>query len=211
MATAGIVVGLYQRCGFGVDAGRCSSVCTSITLRWASGAACSILSMKSSYPRPFWTTSCAPATSAATFGLDSNECGSVFGLLMTAVTVTYEPPIWPMTLAYSFSAPTATTRPPFVAAPATPAEPASPPTAGSVRMPAPVSAVPSTTTRSTTARATMARTTMARTSMARTTMARTTSRLRPLMNENDNHSHFGCPPVPVINEILGRVGALGGL
>jgi len=35
----------------------------------------------------------------------------VFGLLSTAVTWTYLPPIWLMTLAYWFSAPTATTTP----------------------------------------------------------------------------------------------------
>src|ERR1700691_4305473 len=44
----------------------------------------------------------------ATLGLASEVCGSVFGLLSTAVTRTYLPPIWLITLAYSFSAPTAT-------------------------------------------------------------------------------------------------------
>src|SRR5580692_9262460 len=44
----------------------------------------------------------------ATLGLASKVCGSVFGLLSTAVTWTYLPPIWLITLAYSFSAPTAT-------------------------------------------------------------------------------------------------------
>ena len=43
----------------------------------------------------------------ATLGLASNVCGSVFGLLSIAVTVTYLPPIWEITFAYSFSAPTA--------------------------------------------------------------------------------------------------------
>jgi hypothetical protein len=57
---------------------------------------------------PFCTTSWAALTTSATLGLASNVCGSVFGLLSMAVTWTYFPPIWPMTLAYSFSAPTAT-------------------------------------------------------------------------------------------------------
>ena len=34
-------------------------------------------------------------------------CGSVFGLLSMALTCTYLPPIWLITFAYSFSAPTA--------------------------------------------------------------------------------------------------------
>ena len=41
-------------------------------------------------------------------GLASKVCGSVLGLDMIAETLTYLPPIWEMTLAYSFSAPTAT-------------------------------------------------------------------------------------------------------
>src|SRR5208282_1674523 len=61
---------------------------------------------------PFCTTSWAALTAWATLGLASNVCGSVLGLLSIAVTRTYLPPIWPITLAYSFSAPTATTWPP---------------------------------------------------------------------------------------------------
>ena len=45
-------------------------------------------------------------TAWATLGLASKVCGSVFGLLLTAVTSTYRPPIWLITFAYSFSAPT---------------------------------------------------------------------------------------------------------
>jgi hypothetical protein len=45
-ATAGIVVVLYQRCGFGVELGRPSSFCTSITLRAELGDADSMLFMK---------------------------------------------------------------------------------------------------------------------------------------------------------------------
>ena len=43
----------------------------------------------------------------ATLALASNVCGSVLGLLSMALTCTYLPPTWPMTFAYSFSAPTA--------------------------------------------------------------------------------------------------------
>src|SRR4029077_20095564 len=43
----------------------------------------------------------------ATLALASNECGSVLGVLSTALTCTYLPPTWLMTFAYSFSAPTA--------------------------------------------------------------------------------------------------------
>src|SRR5580692_3329145 len=57
---------------------------------------------------PFCTTSLAAATSWATLGLASKACGSVFGLLSMAETLTYLPPIWLITFAYSFSAPTAT-------------------------------------------------------------------------------------------------------
>src|ERR1022692_2085340 len=46
--------------------------------------------------------------SLATLGLASKLCGSVLGLLSTAVAWTYLPPIWLITLAYWFSAPTAT-------------------------------------------------------------------------------------------------------
>src|ERR1022692_889919 len=49
--------------------------------------------------------------SVATLGLASKLCGSVLGLLSTAVAWTYLPPIWLITLAYWFSAPTATMRP----------------------------------------------------------------------------------------------------
>src|SRR5487761_1290290 len=45
--------------------------------------------------------------SLATAGLASNVWGSVFGLLMMAVTRTYLPPSCWITLAYSFSAPMA--------------------------------------------------------------------------------------------------------
>ena len=45
--------------------------------------------------------------SRATDGLASNVWGSVLGLLMIASACTYLPPTWPMTLAYSFSAPIA--------------------------------------------------------------------------------------------------------
>src|ERR1700749_2376182 len=57
---------------------------------------------------PFCTTRLAWLTTVATLALASNVCGSVFGLLSIAVTCTYLPPIWLITLAYSFSAPTAT-------------------------------------------------------------------------------------------------------
>ena len=53
----------------------------------------------------------AALTVWATLGLASKVCGSVFGLLMIAVTDTYLPPICEITFAYSFSAPTATMRP----------------------------------------------------------------------------------------------------
>src|SRR5580693_1424590 len=65
---------------------------------------------------PFCTTSCAEETALATLGLASNVCGSVLGLLSIALTRTYLPPIWPITLAYWFSAPTATTCPPELVA-----------------------------------------------------------------------------------------------
>ena len=48
LATAGIVVGEYQRCGFGVLSGRPSRCWTSITLRTELGEAASILFMKES-------------------------------------------------------------------------------------------------------------------------------------------------------------------
>ena len=102
-----MVVGLYQRWGLGVVSGRPSSFWTSITLRAALGDAVSMVFMKVSYPTPFWTTSWAALTSWATLGLASKVWGSVLGLLMIAETDTYFPPIWLMTLAYSFSAPTA--------------------------------------------------------------------------------------------------------
>src|ERR1039458_4245324 len=62
-------------------------------------------------PTPFCTTSWAELTSRATEALASKVCGSVFGLLMIALTWTYFPPTWLMTSAYSFSAPTATILP----------------------------------------------------------------------------------------------------
>src|ERR1700684_1415162 len=65
---------------------------------------------------PFCTTSWAEETALATLGLASNVCGSVLGLLSMALTRTYLPPIWPITLAYSFSAPTPTTCPPGLVA-----------------------------------------------------------------------------------------------
>ena len=43
LATAGIVVGLYHKCGFGVLSGRPSNCCTSMTLREESGEAFSIV------------------------------------------------------------------------------------------------------------------------------------------------------------------------
>jgi hypothetical protein len=45
LATAGIVTGLYHRCGFGVLLGRPSSVWTSITFRLELGAADSMVFM----------------------------------------------------------------------------------------------------------------------------------------------------------------------
>ena len=45
LATAGIVAGEYQRCGFGVLSGRPSRCCATITLRAELGAAASILFM----------------------------------------------------------------------------------------------------------------------------------------------------------------------
>src|SRR5580693_6782767 len=110
-ATAGMVLGLYHRCGFGVAVGRPSRFCTTMTLRDELGAAFSRVFMNVSYPTPFWTTSWAPLTSRATDALASKVCGSVFGLLMMALTWTYFPPTWLMTFAYSFSAPTATITP----------------------------------------------------------------------------------------------------
>ena len=56
-------------------------------------------------------------TAWATLGLASKLCGSVFGLLSIAVTRTYLPPIWLITLAYSFSAPTVA-----IASPAVPGD-----------------------------------------------------------------------------------------
>ena len=53
----------------------------------------------------------AALISRATAGLASNVCGSVLGLDMMALTCTYWPPTWPITSAYSFSAPTATILP----------------------------------------------------------------------------------------------------
>ena len=44
-ATAGMVPGLYHRCGFGVLSGRPSRSCTTMTLRAAFGAAFSIVFM----------------------------------------------------------------------------------------------------------------------------------------------------------------------
>src|ERR1700733_4065161 len=60
---------------------------------------------------PFCTTSSAAPTTSLTLALASKLCGSVLGLLSAAVTRTYFPPIWEITSAYSFSAPTATTVP----------------------------------------------------------------------------------------------------
>src|SRR5271157_4936721 len=111
-ATAGMVPGLYHRCGFGVLSGKPSRFCTTTTLRDELGAAFSIVFMNPSYPTPFCTTSWAALTSRATDALASKVCGSVFGLLMMALTWTYLPPTCWMTSAYSFSAPTATILPP---------------------------------------------------------------------------------------------------
>ena len=44
LATAGIVLGWYHRCGFGVSAGRPSRFCATITLRAGFGAALSMVS-----------------------------------------------------------------------------------------------------------------------------------------------------------------------
>ena len=46
MATAGMVDGLYHRCGLGVLSGRRRRCCTSMTVRAELGAAASILFMK---------------------------------------------------------------------------------------------------------------------------------------------------------------------
>ena len=107
LATAGIVLGSYHRCGFGVLSGRPSTSWATITLRLLFGDAASILLIQESYPTPFCTISDAPLTSWATAGLASNVCGSVFGLLRIEDTCTYRPPICARTLAYSFSAPMA--------------------------------------------------------------------------------------------------------
>ena len=88
-------------------AGRRSTFCATITLRWGFGDACSILLIQESYPTPFCTISDAPLTSWATAGLASNVCGSVLGLSRIDDTRTYRPPIWARTLAYSFSTPMA--------------------------------------------------------------------------------------------------------
>ena len=48
LATAGMVVGLYHRCGFGVVSGSPRRFWTLMTLRSGSGEADSILVMKSS-------------------------------------------------------------------------------------------------------------------------------------------------------------------
>src|SRR5271165_4387626 len=111
-ATAGMVPGWYHRCGFGVLSGKPSRFCTTTTLRDELGAAFSIVFMNPSYPTPFCTTSWAALTSRATDALASKVCGSVFGLLMMALTWTYLPPTCDRTSAYSFSAPTATILPP---------------------------------------------------------------------------------------------------
>src|SRR5580693_7837141 len=108
LATAGIVVGLYHRCGFDVSVARPSTSWTTMTLRFALGAAASMLFMKLSYPTPFCTMSWALATSSATLALASKVWGSVLGLFKIDETDTYFPPIWLRTLAYSFSAPIAT-------------------------------------------------------------------------------------------------------
>nr|WP_307316618.1 hypothetical protein [Microbacterium sp. SORGH_AS_0421] len=109
MATAGIVFGSYQRCGLSVLSGRPSTSCATITERLLSGEAFSRSDMKSSYPRPFCTMSCAPAISFATLALASNVCGSVLGSLRIADTSTRSPPICCTTSAYSFSAATTAT------------------------------------------------------------------------------------------------------
>src|ERR1022692_1313480 len=60
---------------------------------------------------PFCTMSSAAPTTWLTLALASKLCGSVFGLLSTAVTRAYLPPICAITFAYWFSAATATTAP----------------------------------------------------------------------------------------------------
>jgi hypothetical protein len=58
----------------------------------------------------------AALTSWATLALASNVCGSVLGLSRIEDAWTYLPPIWPSTLAYSFSAPMALITPALVEA-----------------------------------------------------------------------------------------------
>ena len=70
-ATAGMVLGWYQRWGLGVSSGSPSRCCTLMTWRDGLGVAASTLSMNSSYPRPFWMTIWAAEISFATTGLTS--------------------------------------------------------------------------------------------------------------------------------------------
>src|ERR1700726_186426 len=63
-------------------------------------------------------------TSLATAMDASKLCGSVFGLDMMALALTYSPPTWLITSAYSLSAPTATILPSFEAAVAATEHPA---------------------------------------------------------------------------------------
>ena len=88
-ATAGIVVGLYQRCGFGVSSGSPSSVCTSITRREASRRGrLDLVHVRVVADAVLDDQLARALTLLATLGLASKVCGSVFGLLMIAVTVT---------------------------------------------------------------------------------------------------------------------------
>src|SRR5260370_870494 len=70
-----------------------------------------------SWPRPFGAPGGAALTSGPGDGLASNACGSVFGLLITALAWTYFPPTAWMTSAYWFSAPMATIAPSGVVEP----------------------------------------------------------------------------------------------
>ncbi len=69
---AGIVFGLYQRCGLGVELGKPRRSCTVITFRAGFGDADSIFVHEAVVATPFWMI-CVELTSCATSGFDSNE------------------------------------------------------------------------------------------------------------------------------------------
>ena len=93
-----MVFGSYQRCGLGVEPGSPSSFCTSITLRELLGAADSILVHEVVVAQAVLNDQLRAADRLGRrWGLASNVCGSLFGLLMIALTVTYLPPIWAIT------------------------------------------------------------------------------------------------------------------